>query len=87
MRPIKRKTDQLLRNAGQKYCRMLSWSILQYFQPSLSYCLSLRPVFYLFLSGRLRQVLLYRVQLKSNFLWSLLWMRQPEYEKFTIKVT
>ena len=35
--------DQLWLNAGQKYCRMPSWSILQYFRPSLSYRLSLRP--------------------------------------------
>ena len=34
-------------------------SILQYFRPSLSYHLSLRSSFCLFLSGRLRQVLLY----------------------------
>ena len=34
-------------------------SILQYFRPALSYHLSLRSVFCLFLSGRLRQVLLY----------------------------
>ena len=33
--------------------------MLQYFRPSLSYHLSLRPLFCLFLSGRLRQVLLY----------------------------
>ena len=33
-------------------------SILQYFQPSLSYRLSLRPLFCLFLSGRFTQVLL-----------------------------
>ena len=62
--PLKKKTkigfqDQLLLNAGQKYCKMLQESILQYFQPSLSYHLSLRPLFCLFLSGRLRQVLLY----------------------------
>ena len=30
-------------NAGQKYCRMLKESILQYFRPSLSYHLSLKP--------------------------------------------
>ena len=48
--------DQLSLNAGQNY------SILQYFPPSLSYHLSLRPLFYLFLSGRLRQVLLYMDQ-------------------------
>ena len=34
-------------------------SILQYFRPSLSYHLPLSPLFCLFLSGRLRQVLLY----------------------------
>ena len=38
---------------------MLKESILQYFRPSLSYHLSLRPLFCLFLSGSLRQVLLY----------------------------
>ena len=63
-RPLKKKTkigfqDRLSLNAGQKYCRMFLESILQYFRPSLSYHLSLRPLFWLFLSGRLRQVLLY----------------------------
>ena len=43
-------------NAGQKYCRMLQESTLQYFRPTLSYHLPLRPLFCLFLSGRLRQV-------------------------------
>ena len=38
---------------------MLPESILQCFRPSLSYHLSLRPLFFLFLSGRLKQVLLY----------------------------
>ena len=51
----------LLINAGLKYCRMLQESILQYVRPSLSYNLSLRSLFCLFLSGRLRQVLLYSV--------------------------
>ena len=51
--------DRLSLNAGQKYCRKLHESILQYFRPSLSYHLSLRLLFCLFLSGRLRQVLLY----------------------------
>ena len=41
-------------NADRKYC-----IILQYFRPSLSYHLSLRPLFCLFLSGLLRQILLY----------------------------
>ena len=36
-------------------------SILQYFRPSLSYHLSLTSLFCLFLSGSLRQVLLYTV--------------------------
>ena len=44
--------DQLSLNAGQKYCRMLKRSILQYFRPSLSYHLSLRSLVCLFLSGR-----------------------------------
>ena len=47
---------QLSLNAGQKYCRMLHESILQYFQPSLSYHLSLRPLSYLILSGHLRHL-------------------------------
>ena len=51
--------DQLSLNADQKYCRMLQESILQYFRPALSYHLSLRHLFCLFLSGHLRQVLLY----------------------------
>ena len=34
-------------------------SILQYFRPSLSYHFTLRPLFCLFLRGRLTQVLLY----------------------------
>ena len=51
--------DRLSLNAGQMYCRMLQESILQYFRPSLSYHSSLIPLLCLFLSGRLRQVLLY----------------------------
>ena len=54
-RPLKKKTkigflDQVSLNAGQKYCRMLQERILQYFRPSLSYHLSLRP-FVLSFSG------------------------------------
>ena len=61
--PLKKKTkigfqDQLLLNAGQKYCRSTKGSILQYCRPLLSYHLSLRSLFCLFLSGCLRQVLL-----------------------------
>ena len=50
--------DWLSLNAGQKYCRMHQKSILQHAPPSLSHHLSLRPLFCLFLSGRLKQVLL-----------------------------
>ena len=39
--------NQLSLNAGQNYCRML-----QYFRTSLSYHLSLRSLFCLFLCGR-----------------------------------
>ena len=38
-------------------------SILQYFRPSLRYQLSIRSLFCLFLSGRLREVLLYTIDL------------------------
>ena len=31
---------QVKSNKGRKYCRMLSWSILQYFRPLLSYHIS-----------------------------------------------
>ena len=40
--------------------KCIAGSILQYFCPSLSYEVSLRPLFCLFLSGRFTQVLLYR---------------------------
>ena len=42
------------------------WSILQYFWPSLSYHLSLRSLFCLFLSGHSTQVLLYTNLLQLN---------------------
>ena len=63
-RPLKEITkigfqDQLSLNAGEKYCRMLQWEHSAIFQPSLSYHLSLRSMFCLFLSDRLRQVLQY----------------------------
>ena len=41
---------------------MLQESILQYFRPSLSYHLSVKPLFCLFLSGHFRQVLNVYVQ-------------------------
>ena len=43
-------------------------SILQYFRSSLSYHLSLKPLFYLFLSGCFSQVLLYVKPVLSNHL-------------------
>ena len=42
-------------------------SILQYFRPSLGCRFPLRPLFCLFLSGRLRQVLLYTSFLQTFF--------------------
>ena len=58
--------DQLSLNAGQKYCRMLQESILQNILPSFSYHLSLRHLFCLMLSVRLRQVLLYGIVYLSS---------------------
>ena len=60
-RPLSKRPKMVFKtnfslNAGQKYCRMLN---LQYYKPSLSYHLSSRSLFYQFLSGRLRKVLLY----------------------------
>ena len=40
--------DRLWFNVGQKHCRMLQESILQFFQLALSYQLSLRLVLYVF---------------------------------------
>ena len=51
--------DRLSLNAGQKYCRMLQGEHSAIFLISLSYHLSLRLLFCLLLSGRLRKVLLY----------------------------
>ena len=47
-------------------------SILQYFRPSLSYRLSLRSLFCLFLSGRFILVLLYSYELLLLLMLSLL---------------
>ena len=46
-------------------------SILQYFRPSISYHLSVGSLFCLFLSGRLRQVLLYSIVLLAGLMQSL----------------
>ena len=63
-RALKKKTkivfeDRLSLNAGQRIAQCSNGSILQYFRPSLSYHLSFRYLFCLFLSDRLRQVLEY----------------------------
>ena len=73
-RPLKEeeKKNRFLRplplNGVQKYCRMLSWSILQYFWPALNYHMALRPLFCLFLSGPLR-VSLYKQKYVSVEYW------------------
>ena len=54
--------DQLSLNAGKSIAECSKGSILQYFPPSLSYRLSLRSSFFLFLNGRFTQV--FAVQLK-----------------------
>ena len=61
--PLKKKTKKwisngLSLNAGHMYRRMLHWSILRYFRPSLSYHLSITPLLCIFLSGSLWEVLL-----------------------------
>ena len=48
--------DRLLLMQVKSIAECSPWSILQYFRPSLSYHLSLRSVFCLFLSGRFTQV-------------------------------
>ena len=57
------KNDDRLRHV-KSIAECSNWSILQYFGPSLSFYLSLRSLFCLYLSGRLRQVLLYIIFLK-----------------------
>ena len=52
------RTDYCLMQA-KSIAECSKGSILQYFRPSLSYHFSLRHLFCLFLSGRLRQILLY----------------------------
>ena len=51
--------DQFSLNAGQSIAECSKWSILQYFRPSLSYHLSKRSLFCLFLRSRSTQVILY----------------------------
>ena len=62
--PVKKEDQKLVFKTNYRLMQVKSiaecsrGSILQYFQPSLSYHSSSRPLFCLFLSGRLRQVLL-----------------------------
>ena len=59
--PLKKKTKNWLSRPIIAKCRSkVLQSILQYFRPLLSYHLSVRTLFNLFLSGRFRQVLLYQ---------------------------
>ena len=58
--PLKRRPKMVFKaNYRLMHVKSIAGSILQYFRPSLSYHLSLISLFCLFLSGRLRQVLLY----------------------------
>ena len=50
-------------------CSLLSWSILQYFQPALSDNRSWKSIFWTFLSGRLRQILLYKMIQYHNWIF------------------
>ena len=62
------KNTKMVCNTDYRFMQVKSIveeSILQYFRPSLSYHLPLRPLFCIFLSGCLKQVLL------STYLFSL----------------
>ena len=60
--------SKVLQNAPVEHSAiLLQWSILHYFRSSLSYHLSLRSLFYLFLSGRFTQVLLYESETGKHF--------------------
>ena len=66
-------------------------SILQYFPPSLSYHLSLRSLFCLFLSGRLRQVLFlndnhFQIRTLDNGVFFFLYKQEPKLEIFEFNV-
>ena len=79
--PLKKKTeigfqDRLWLNADQKYYRMLLESILQYFRPSLSYHLSLRPLFCLFLTGFTVEIMLFFKKGYPCFYWVLLFVKK-----------
>ena len=58
-RPIIGFQDQIRLMQVKSIAECSKGSILQYFRPSLSYNMSLRPLFCLFLSGRFTQILLY----------------------------
>ena len=56
------------------------WSILQYFWPSLSYYLSLRSFFCLFLNGRFTQALLYLESIEMDHVIS-----ESSYKRATLQ--
>ena len=63
-------------------------SILQYYRPSLSYHLSLRTLFCLFLSDCLRQVLLYIHVLSQNVeTYASKYQRKIFYRSNTVNIT
>ena len=72
-RPLKKEDQKLVFKTVYRLMQVKSiaecskGSILQYFRPSLSYRLSLRSLFCLFLSGRLRLVLLYNIYIGMIF--------------------
>ena len=71
--------DHLSLNAGHCIAECSKGSFLQYFRPSLSYHLSLRSLFCLFLSGHFTQVLLYCLRAQSTL--NTLWVQEPNYSR------
>ena len=71
VKPLKKRpkigfSDQLSLNAGQKYCRMLHWEHSAILSTFLKLPYVIRFLFCLFLSGRLRQVLLFLMVFKPR---------------------
>ena len=62
---------------------MLQESILQYLRPSLACHLSFRPLFCLFLSGRLRQILLYAENILNMFFFREADIERKEFDNYT----
>ena len=90
-RPLKKKTknclffqDQLSHNAGQKYCRMLLGSILQYFWPAFNAHLSKPYMLCISLSGRFRQVLLYSPTIGNKIKYGSSNKTNKQFAKITL---